>query len=146
LDAADSLYQRESLRQFQKVVQSFKPDVVHIYGLFPMVSPWIVPFCSKQGIPVVMSVYDYRITCPVTTHFRNGAICTRCMTGKEYWPVLLNCRNNLPESIVMAAYRALIRKFQIFTRYVSHFVTPSQFPRQWLIQNLDIPPKAITTI
>jgi glycosyltransferase involved in cell wall biosynthesis len=146
LDAANGLYQRESLRQFQKVVESFKPDVVQIYKLFPMISPWIVPFCSKQGIPVVMSVYDYGITCPITTHFRNGAVCTRCTTGQEYWPILLNCRNNLQESMAMAAYRAVTRKSQIFTRYVSHFVTPSQFTRQWLIHNLGIPPESITTI
>lgn len=146
IEGVNAFYQRESLHEFQAALDSFKPDVVHVADLFPMISPWILPLCTKQRIPVVMAFCDYRLTCPITTHYRNGAVCTRCITGKEYLPLVLNCRCNVAESAVMALYRLMVRKFRIFTGHVTHFVTPSDFSRQWLIDNAGIHPDRVTTI
>jgi len=60
------IYARSAVRDFEQTLQRFRPAVVHVHELFPMITPWILPRCTEAGIPVVMTCYDFRITCPVT--------------------------------------------------------------------------------
>ena len=143
---AGAIYSPGSVRQFDALLDSFKPDVVHIHEIFPLVSPGILPRCARRGVPVVMTCVDYRLTCPVVTHLCDGQVCTRCVGGHEYWAVLRNCRGNLPESLAMALYSILARKLRLFSDYVDHFVAPSEFTRNWLIEHADIGADRVTTI
>jgi glycosyltransferase involved in cell wall biosynthesis len=147
LRAASSVaYAPTSLRDFGRILDSFRPDVVHAHEVFPLVSPWILPLCTKRGIPVVMTCVDYRMTCPIVTHLRGGQLCTKCTGGREYWAVLGNCRHNLPESITVAAYNFIVRKRRLFSNHVARFIAPSEFTRRWLIEHAGIDPARITTV
>ena len=86
-----------SVREFCALLDSFQPDIVHAHELYPLVSPWILPECTRRGIPVVMSCVDFRLTCPLVTHARQGQVCTKCVGGREHHAVLNNCRGSLPE-------------------------------------------------
>lgn len=143
---ASAIYAPGSVRKFAALLDSFRPDVVHIYDVFPLISPWILPPCTRRGIPVVMNCDDYLLTCPVRTHFIDGQICTRCTGGREYWAVLKNCRQNLPESLTLALHTAMVRKLRLYSSHVSRFITPSEFTRQWLIEHAGIEPAKITAV
>jgi glycosyltransferase involved in cell wall biosynthesis len=135
-----------SVHSFARALKAFQPDVVHIYDLFPLISPSIVRLCSREGIPVVMNCQQYRLTCPVVTHFREGAICTQCLGGREYRAILNNCRNNLAESITVALYNGRESRSHTLRKYVSRFVAPSEFTRQWLIEHAGLNPDRVTAI
>ncbi len=136
----------ESVKTFTTHLSQFKPDLVHINELFPLISPNILKVCKQHNVPVVMTCDDYHLTCPTRTHFYNSRICTRCIGGKEYWAVLKNCKANLPESVVNAVYNFRLRKSEIFSQYVDHFITCSEFTRRWLIEHADIDEASISAI
>ena len=144
--ASSAFYSPDSVKEFAKKLRDFKPDLVHSNELFPYISTAILRLCKDQGIPVIMTCDDYHLTCPVRNHFRNRNICTKCLGGKEYWAVMHNCRDNLPESIVNAAYNFVVRTRRSITRYVHHFITCSEFTRQWLVDHAGIAPEKITAI
>jgi glycosyltransferase involved in cell wall biosynthesis len=144
--AASAIYARRSVREFSALLDSFRPDVVHIHEVFPLVSPWILPPCTRRGVPVVMTCVDYRLTCPVFTHQCGGEVCTRCTGGREYHAVLRNCRGNLAESAVFATYNVIARKVGLFRQHVSQYIAPSEFTRQWLIEQLHLAPDRVTAI
>jgi glycosyltransferase involved in cell wall biosynthesis len=144
--AASAVYAPGSVRAFAELLNSFRPDVVHVHEVFPLVSPWIIPLCTRRGVPVAMTCVDYRMTCPIVTHLYNGQICTRCTGGHEYWAVLKNCRKNLPESLIVTLYNTMVRKLRLFTGHVGQFIAPSDFTRSWLIEHARIEPTKITTI
>ncbi|MGH9785167.1 MAG: glycosyltransferase, partial [Terriglobia bacterium] len=100
----NALYSPGSVKSFRALLDSFQPDIVHVHDVFPLISPAILPLCTERKIPVVMSCDDYRPTCPVVTHFRDGQTCTLCLGGREYWAVLKNCRKNYAESLTVALY------------------------------------------
>lgn len=143
---ASVLYPRQTVRDFAHTLDRFRPDVVHVYELFPLVSPWILPECSRRGIPVVMNCDDYRLTCPVMTHLRAGQVCTECVDGREYRCILQDCRQNLAESITYAAYNMMVRKRRLFAAHVSRFVVLSEFTRNWFIEHADIPADRIAVV
>lgn len=144
--ATNAIYAPGSVREFTKLLDSFSPDVVHVHEVFPLVSPWILPVCSRRGVPVAMTCVDYRMTCPIVTHLCEGKVCTRCTGGNEYWAVLKNCRRNLAESLIVAIYNTMVRKFRLFSDHVGRFIAPSDFTRSWLIEHASIEPARITTI
>jgi glycosyltransferase involved in cell wall biosynthesis len=141
-----AVYAPGSARAFAEMLDRSKPDLVHIHEVFPLVSPWILPECTRRGVPVVMTCVDYRLTCPVVTHFHDGDVCTRCTGGREHWAVLKNCRGNLPESITAAVYSKVVRCKGLFRDHVTQYIAPSEFARHWLIDRADIDPERITTV
>lgn len=142
----DGLYARDAVRRFETLLESNRPDLVHVHELYPLISPWILPACRRRGVPVVMSCYDYRLTCPVATHVSHGRLCTRCMGGREHWAVLQNCRGNTAESVAYALRSALARRLGLFAENVARFATPSDFTGRWLVEKGGIPAGRVVTL
>ncbi len=128
------------------MLSSFEPDVVHAHKLYPLMSPWVLRVAHRRGIPVVMSIYDYMLTCPVGTQLWNGALCTRCPDRGEHWGVIRNCRGRLGESVAYSLRHAVARQFELYRDHVSRFVTPTRFSSRWLADHAGIPPDRIRTI
>ncbi len=79
-----------------------------------------------------MSCSDFRLSCPIATHYTRGAQCDRCLGGREYWCVLRNCRASVPESVAYALRNASARHFGLFTRNVHRFIAASEYHREAL--------------
>jgi glycosyltransferase involved in cell wall biosynthesis len=139
------LYAAEGIRGFVETLDSFKPEIVQTHELYPLITPWILPRCREAGIPVVHTVYDYRLSCPIATHFTHGQVCRKCAGGREYWAVRNNCRGNLPESVGYALRNAVGRQARLFIDNVAQFVVPTDFSRHWLSREIGIDDARITT-
>jgi glycosyltransferase involved in cell wall biosynthesis len=133
-----------SVREFKIMLRQFKPNLVHAHELFPLVSPWILPACWAENVPVVMTCNDYHLTCPARTHFRDGVICTECVDAGVSRSVVHNCRGKQIESMTMAAYCAMVEKLGLYLANVTHFIAPSEFTRDWLIRHANIDSARIT--
>lgn len=144
--ATSAFYAPGCAREFEQQLVEFEPDLVHANELFPYISPKVLEICKKHDVPVIMTCDDYHLTCPVRNHFRGQGVCTKCVGSGEFWAVIHNCRGNLPESIVNAAYNYVVRKRRWITKHVDHFITCSEFTRQWLIDNAGLDADRITAI
>jgi len=140
------IYARSAVREFDRTLKTFRPDVVHVHELFPMISPWILPRCTAAGVPVVMTCYDFRITCPVATHHNKKGICYDCAEGKEYRAVLNNCRNSLAESLAYGLRSAVARRFRLFTDHITRFIVLTEFSKNWIEGRVGISPDRVATI
>jgi glycosyltransferase involved in cell wall biosynthesis len=138
------IYAREAVREFRTTLETVRPDVVHTHELYPLISPWIIKTCAAAGVPVVQICYDYRLTCPIATHFVHGQICRRCTGGREWHAVLNNCRENLAESAAYGLRNAVARRFRLFTDHVSQFIVLTEFGRNWLMREVGIEAERIT--
>ncbi|MFA5925525.1 MAG: glycosyltransferase [Parcubacteria group bacterium] len=54
----------EARRKIAKILDEFRPDVVHIHNIYHQISPSILPEIKKRGIPIVMTVHDWKLICP----------------------------------------------------------------------------------
>jgi glycosyltransferase involved in cell wall biosynthesis len=135
---ASGIYAPDAVASFSRLLSEFQPDIVHTHELYPLISPWILRRCREAGVLVVHSCYDYRLTCPVATHYIRGELCDRCRGGKEYWATLKNCRGSLPESLAFSLRSAVARKAGLFERNVDHYIVASDHARCWLVSELGI--------
>ena len=49
------LYSPGAVRDFKRVLETFRPDVVHAHEVYPLITPWIFRVCKKRGVPTVMT-------------------------------------------------------------------------------------------
>ena len=141
--ALSGIRSASAIADTRAAIARFRPDVVHTHELYPLLSPQVIRAAAGMGVPVVHACYDYRLTCPVATHFRAGAICRQCVDGHEYRAALRNCRDNRAESIAYAARNMAARVSGVFRNHVAVFQVFSAFQASWLNADVAIGPDRI---
>jgi glycosyltransferase involved in cell wall biosynthesis len=112
-----------------RLVKRWSPQLVHCHNLFPALSPSVIR-APNDGIPVVMTLHNYRLQCLPATLFRDGAVCHDCV-GRTPWPgVLHRCyQSSLPASAALASSLVVHRGMGTFKR-VRLFVAISEYVRE----------------
>jgi glycosyltransferase involved in cell wall biosynthesis len=78
-------------RDVARVLERFRPDVVHVHNLFPLLSPSVMRPCLRNHVPVVATVHNYRMICSSGTLFRAGAVCHDCVGSNPLPAVRHGC-------------------------------------------------------
>ena len=47
-----------------RMLDEFRPDIVHIHGLYQQLTPSVLAPIAARGIPIVYTVHDYKLLCP----------------------------------------------------------------------------------
>ncbi|WP_298815321.1 glycosyltransferase, partial [uncultured Chloroflexus sp.] len=102
--AALTLWNDQVYRSLRAMIRRFKPDVVHIHNTFPLASPAAIHAAWIEQVPVVVTLRNYRLLCPVALFYRDGQVCEACLGKAVPWPgVLHGCwRGRLPSAVVAA--------------------------------------------
>ncbi len=83
-----------SVGQMKAALDAFQPDIVHIHNFFPTLSPAVIAVAARRGVPVVVTLHNYRPLCAAATLMRNNKPCEACV-GKSRWRgVLYRCYRN----------------------------------------------------
>jgi len=127
--AVGTVYDVGARRALGRLLDDFRPDVAHLHNVYHQLSPSVLDVLRARGVPVVMTLHDYKLACPVYRLFRDGAICTKCV-GTE-WPLWVGVhacsRGSRAESWLLALESTVHRMRRSYERGVSVFVSPSEF-------------------
>jgi glycosyltransferase involved in cell wall biosynthesis len=108
-------------------VNRFRPDVAHLHNVYHQLSPSILVPLHRAGVPVVLTLHDYKLVCPTYQFLDKGAVCTACVGGKFWNAPIKRCRDgSLLASSTMAfdlSVHTLLRSY----RHVDAFICPSRF-------------------
>ncbi|MET0362212.1 MAG: glycosyltransferase family 4 protein [Sphingobium sp.] len=138
------LYAPATLRAFAARLEQDRPDIVHSHELYPLIGPWLFEVCARAGVPVVHSCYDFRITCPVATHYDGRSTCTRCDDHGAHHALIRNCRDNRFESAAYALRHAVAGWGDFYRRHVDQFIVLTGFSARWLQDRAGIAGDRIT--
>lgn len=72
------LWSPQAYADLAKALRQGRPDVVHVHNTFPLLSSSVLNACSRQRVPVVATLHNYRLMCPAGGLFRDGAPCREC--------------------------------------------------------------------
>ena len=122
------LYSFEAKTKIKKVLEQWKPDIVHLHNFAHQISPSILEPIKKLNIPIVMTIHDYKLVCPVYTLQRNGIICQKCNNGHFGNCFKYKCtKNSRAKSLVNTTEMFLHHKFLHLYDLIDVFVSPSIF-------------------
>jgi len=75
-------------REIAKRTRRFRPDVVHVHNLHYAIGPWAVRRLHKLGVPVVMTLHNYRLICPSATLFLRGKLFESSLNEDFPWTAI----------------------------------------------------------
>lgn len=128
------IYNPYSAHELGKVLDQYKPDIIQVQNLYPLLSPSIFKPIKKRSIPVVMRCPNYRLFCPNGLSLNSsGDICEECWGGKEFNCIRNNCLGSKTKSIGYAARNAYARVSRLILDSVDFFIVQSDFQKQKFI-------------
>lgn len=129
------LYCPSGVKAMREALQREKPDVVNVHNLYPFISPAALFECKKAGVPVVMTVHNFRLICPTGLFMRDGRPCERCLEkGNEWGCIRYNCEHSLLKSVGYAARNAVARLNKAYSECVDKFACITDFQQKKLIE------------
>lgn len=72
--AQNIIFNFQAKRNLEALIQEFKPDVAHLFVTYHQLSPSIIWALKKHGVPIVMTLCDYKIASPNYSLFVRGKI------------------------------------------------------------------------
>lgn len=121
------VWSRSARVGMSKVLNDFRPDVVHFHNIYHQLSPSILSPVVDHGAAAVMTLHDYKLVCPTYRLLAGGEICEACVDGRFSNAVRKRCNGgSLAASALSAFESALHRKLGVYGD-VDLFLCPSQF-------------------
>jgi len=122
-----------SARRMRDFVLENRPDVAHVHNTWWALSPSVVSTLTGLGLPVVVTLHNYRLLCANALLFRNGAPCEDCVGGQPWHGVRHRCyRDSLPGSLMAAGTIALNRRVGTWDS-VALFLALTEFAREMFV-------------
>ncbi len=131
-----TIWATDSRREFAALLKREKPSIVHVHNTFIMISPSIFSACEQAGIPVVHTLHNYRLLCPVGTFFRDGRVCEDCVKKNLWAGVKHGCyHSSRGATAVIASMIAVHRSLHTWTQPSHFYVALTQFTRKKFIES-----------
>ncbi|MFB6392955.1 glycosyltransferase [Polymorphospora lycopeni] len=125
--AARMVWSPASRRGLARVIDDFRPDVVHLHNIYHQLSPSVLAAARSAGVPCVLTMHDYKLACPSYQLLDRGGICDACVTGGPLTAARRRCKDgSLAASGLLAVESWLHRRLRAYDP-VAAFVSPSRF-------------------
>ncbi len=115
-------------RQVSRVVKRCQPDVAHVHNTWFRLSPSVPSVVHDLGVPVVMTLHNYRLLCVNGLLMRQGRVCEDCVGTHPWRGVLHRCyHGSMPLSAVAASAIAVGRARHTWDHAIDRYIAPSAF-------------------
>ena len=119
---------REVRRKFNKLLDDFRPDVVHLNNIHTQLSPVIAELAHHRGIRTVWTLHDYKQLCPRYDCLRDGkTVCEQCFNGDKTPCRAYRCMKGSRLASEIGYREAVMWNRERLETYTDLFICPSRF-------------------
>ena len=145
IDLLRYIYSRHAARALRKLINDHKLDIAHLHIYYGKLTGSILAPLRKAGIPIVQTLHEYKLICPVYTLVSNDKICEACH-GRHFWRAIpRKCNRCSFARTLLSVTESYVSRFVGSLRSVDHFIAISNFVRDKMIAH-GVSPRQITTI
>lgn len=139
------LYSPDAVKSIRRLQNDVKVDIAHFHIYYGKLTASILGELKKTGIPLIQTLHDFKLTCPVHSHISNGEICEDC-EGKHFWRAIpKRCNRGSMTRTTLNVTESYISKMLGSVSKFDHFISVCHFNRKKMIQ-YGIPEDKISTI
>ena len=127
-----SAWNPPAARALGSTVARVRPDVAHVHNTWYALSPSVLSALDRAGVPVVMTLHNFRLMCVNALLFRDGRPCHDCVGTRLPWPgVRHRCyRGSLVASAAAGGAIGVNRTLRTWHRHVRLFLALNDFARE----------------
>ncbi|MBE2281229.1 MAG: glycosyltransferase family 4 protein [Ignavibacteriaceae bacterium] len=121
------------LLEFNRVIDKFKPDIIHFHNIYTLFAFPIWAKLNKSGIKIIQHLHNYNPYCLNSIRRRDEKNCGLCSSKNSFAPgVLYSCYNNsLLKSSFLALSRCKPKTYnKLSEEFVDLFISPSEFLKE----------------
>lgn len=121
--------------KFNKLLDDFKPEIVHLNNIHTHLSPIIAELAHNRGIKVVWILHDYKLLCPRYDCLRNGNdICELCFNEDKSSCKTYKCMKGSTLASLIGYKEATTWNRRRLEKCTDVFICPSKFMAQKMAQ------------
>lgn len=130
--AIRTVWSRESYRRIDELLRSRPFDILHVQNFFPLWSPSVYYAASRNRVPVVQTLHNYRLMCVNSLFFRDQHLCQECLGRFLPWHGVVHAcyRNSRAASAVVAGMVGAHKLVGTWRNRVSMYIAVSEFARE----------------
>lgn len=145
IDLFRFIYSRDAAKSIQHLLKNADIDIAHFHIYYGKLTASILGHLKDAGIPLIQTLHEYKITCPVYSHLSNDEICEDC-EGKHYWRALpKKCNRRSLARTALSVVESYVSRFLGSVDKFDHFISVSHFLRKKMIQ-YGVPEEKISTV
>jgi glycosyltransferase involved in cell wall biosynthesis len=144
-DLVRFIYSQKSAESIKRLCSEHAIDIAHLHIYYGQLTSSILTPLKQAGIPIVQTLHEYKLVCPVYS-LRSGAeICQACH-GSAFWKATLKrCNRGSIARSLLSTVESYASMLLGAVSKVDHFIAVSDFQRTKLVE-LGIPKTKITTV
>ena len=120
-------------QSLKRLLERSKPDVAHLHNIYHQITPSIIPVLRQAGVPVVMTLHDYKLICPNYSLFDGTAYCYRCRGKRFHHAATTRCHDGSFAKSLLLSIEAYWQKRTRVYDDVRFFLAPSRYIRDVFI-------------
>ena len=139
------IYSRDAVKSIQRLLKNVDIDIAHFHIYYGKLTASILGHLKDAGIPLIQTLHEYKLTCPVYSHLSNDEICEDC-EGKHFWRALpKRCNRGSFARTALSVVESYVSRFLGSVDKFDHFISVSHFLRKKMIQ-YGVPEDKISTV
>ncbi len=144
-DALRFIYSHDARKNLMALLGDEKIDVAHLHIYYGKLTASILRPLKERGIPIVQSLHEYKLLCPVYTCISDDQICQQC-AGKNFWHVQRKrCNRGSIARSSISMVESYVSKYLGAQTAIDHFIGVSKFMTGKMVE-MGIPEEKISTI
>ena len=122
-----ALWSFPAARAMAGLLREIRPDVAHVHAPSRYLTPAVLRPLERAGIPVVMTLHDFKPWCTNRLFFAHGEPCERCRGGRHWHAPATGCVQDSRLRSAVAAAEAYLHDAVGAYRPVRRWIAPSRF-------------------
>ncbi len=133
--ASRIVWSLEARQQLRRLLATVRPDIAHAHLVSHQLSPAILPILRASGIPVVLTLHEYKLICPNYLLLAGGSPCEACRGHRFHSAVRRRCVKGSLAASALCAFELYLHEYlRVYKDNVNFFIAPSRFMRDKMIE------------
>lgn len=121
------LFNQDAKDSLSELISHNEIQIAHLHNYYGRLTTSILAPLVKNNIPIIQTLHDYKLLCPIYSMTRHGKVCESCK-GKYFWKCTIHrCNRKSLLRSVSSTIEAYFSKFNGNIRKVDHFISSSHF-------------------
>ena len=134
-DLARFVFSPEARRAVREVLRRAEIDLAHLHIYYGQLTSAILEPLRSAGVPIVQTLHEYKLLCPVYSMISNGEVCEACGGHAFYRALPRRCNRGSVVRTAVNVAEAYVSRWLGDVRKVDHFFASSDFLRDKMIEH-----------
>jgi len=124
-----AIWSAPAARALAGLLAEWRPDVAHVHAPSRYLTPSVLAELGRSGVPMVMTLHDFKPWCTNRVLYAHGAPCERCRGGHHWRAAVTGCVQRSHAKSLVGAIEAYAHDRRRAYAGVRLWIAPSRFVR-----------------